>query len=240
MNTTPVKPNIYAIACMGRNGFYDSKTVYVAKPTAVPAIVPPVPTSRVFETHHLHQPNKLNKFCRNLCRWLARHAPLMGEIKGQLSDMEAEEQLMNDVRQETALINVEVKTLKDEQESYIEALPKCITNSPNPKKPAPAPEPKVVNKISARIVNEVRIALIAKVGFMGDTTANRLLVDKEARRLMKANNFREVVVASHLPHIVNAYFNCRVEEEKAGGARRKCSNWLLRLLGFSTVNTTSQ
>lgn len=101
------------------------------------------------------------------------------------------------------------------------------------------PKPQVVNQINARIVSEVRVALNAKLGFLPDSNVNRLLVEKTALKIMKDNNFRNMVVSTHLKFICSAYFGCRVEEEKAGGARRKCSNWLLRLMGFSTDNVTS-
>lgn len=239
MNTTQIKPNAFAIACMAWNGYYHGKSVPLALPVAVPAPA----ACKVFETHHLQKPNKLNKFCRNICRWLARHAPLMGEIKGHLSDMEDEERMMNEVRSETRSFVKDAVTLEQEQTSYIDSLPLCPTTSIQFGSFSPVStesKPKVVNTVNARIINEVRIALIAKLGFLPDTTTNRLIVDKEARKIMKDNNFRAVVIASHIAHIDNAFFECRVEEEKAGGARRKCSNWLLRFLGFATKNTTSQ
>lgn len=240
MNTTPVKPNNYAIACMAWNGYYHGETMPLV---STPAVVAEPATCKVFETYHLQEPDKLSKFCRNVCRWLARHCPLMGEIKGQLQDMEAEERMMNEVRSETSSFVKEAVTLETEHADHIESLPLCPTTSIQFGSFSPVStlsKPKVVNTVNPRIVNEVRIALIAKLGFITDSSPNRLIVDKEARKIMKDNHFRAVVIAAHIAHINNAFFECRVEEEKAGGARRKCSNWLLRLLGFSTVKTTSQ
>lgn len=241
MNTTPKKFDTFAVACMAWNGYYHGEHVPL---TLTKEVEPSTASCPVFETHHLQKPNKLNKFCRNVCKWLALHCPLMGEIKGHLSDMEDEERILNEVRRETRNIAKVATTLEEEHATYLESLPLCPTTSITFGSFDPVAvddkDVRVVNQIRPRIINEVRVALVAKLGFLPDTTTNRLVVDKEARKIMKDVHFRDNVIAAQIEHVNNAFFECRVETEKAGGARRKCSNWLLRLLGFATKNTTSQ
>lgn len=105
--------------------------------------------------------------------------------------------------------------------------------------------PDVVNvecevKVSARIVSEVRMAVVVKVGELLDTAENRVLVDKVARKIMKDANFRDNVIFVHAPHVANAYFSCREHREKAGAGRRRCPKWLLRAMGFKTEGLASQ
>lgn len=86
--------------------------------------------------------------------------------------------------------------------------------------------------VSARVVASVHTAIIAKVGYLDDCAASRLIVSKVARQVMKENGFRDKIIRVHLQPVINSYFCNREETMLYGGRRRRCPMWLLRLLGF--------
>ncbi len=57
-----------------------------------------------------------------------------------------------------------------------------------------------------RFVVSVVVAVRSRLGMLKMTDANRLLVEREALRLMRAYNVRELDCASHMPAIMRNYF----------------------------------
>lgn len=88
-------------------------------------------------------------------------------------------------------------------------------------------------QLSTRVIIDVRAALICKLGYLRNTPMNAAIADKTARKIMKDNNFRTQVIALHLSHVVDAYFNCRAVQDFAGGAHQRMPKWLLRVMGVS-------
>jgi hypothetical protein len=88
-------------------------------------------------------------------------------------------------------------------------------------------------KVSARVIADVRVAVVCKQGNLVDNTLNRAVVDKCARKIMKDNNFRNDVIDVHIMHIVEQYFSATVHHEISGRSRRRVPRWLLKLMGFS-------
>lgn len=88
-------------------------------------------------------------------------------------------------------------------------------------------------KLSVRVIIDVRAAMVAQLGYLKNTPMNAAVADKTARKIMKDNNFRTQVIALHLTHVVNAYFNCNAVQDFSGGAHQRMPKWLLRAMGVS-------
>jgi len=86
--------------------------------------------------------------------------------------------------------------------------------------------------ISAGLVSKVVCAVTAQLGELPHTQANRSVVDKSARKIMRDASFRNEVIRAHIEHIIDAFFACREHQEKAGRARRRVPRWLLKAMGF--------
>jgi len=92
---------------------------------------------------------------------------------------------------------------------------------------------KVDGKVVPDVVANVLAAVVVKVGgTMAHTDANRLVVSKVCRQVMKVANMRDVDVMMYEPHVIETYFSCRNYQATAGMYRRKVAPWLLKLLGF--------
>ncbi len=117
-------------------------------------------------------------------------------------------------------------TLKDVEEGYVATS-----------KELAAIEPEHNNHVmqlkkSVFVVNEVITAIVAKKGYISDNEANRLDIDRYARKIMRDNNFRDKVIDVHITAIVEEYFNARTHFDVSRKPKR-ISRWLLKWLGFN-------
>lgn len=69
--------------------------------------------------------------------------------------------------------------------------------------PTKMQQARIVPRFSAAVVVAVR----ARIGVVSLSDANRLLVEREALRLMRDNNVREVDRSTHLPYVLDCYFS---------------------------------
>jgi hypothetical protein len=96
-----------------------------------------------------------------------------------------------------------------------------------------------VMTLGPQVIAELQMCLIADLGYLEDTQLHRTVVESRARKIMRDNSFRNNIIATHLDHIVNAYFECRAGKAIAGGSRHRVHNWVLRLLGFRPKSRTT-
>jgi len=200
---------------------------------------------RAFEAYHLPQISNLNIFAR-LFQWCAERIPCCGGSEGLLDDLMKEERMFQAVSSTMVTSSLTHYGLHRIHEDYIEDVfdyESTFPETDNVVEIADAIEcvkrRTIELPVSSKVVSEVNIAIICKVGVLPDTIANRLVVDKTARIIMKSVNFRNEVTVVHLPHIINCYFNCRETQEIAGGRRGRCSKWLLRMMGFRIPSSTT-
>jgi len=92
---------------------------------------------------------------------------------------------------------------------------------------------KTAGTVLPDVIANVLAAVTVKVGGeMAHTGANRLVVSKVCRQVMKVANMRDVDIMMYEPHVIESYFACRNYQMSAGAYRRKVPRWLLKLLGF--------
>lgn len=93
-------------------------------------------------------------------------------------------------------------------------------------------------KLQSTTVAAVLVAIDAKLGIaLEHTEANVLVVERQARKVMKDANFRAIDISRHLPQVTECYFMCRQGFELAGAKRRRAPRWLLWLLGYRRDTT---
>lgn len=199
--------------------------------------------TNVVEDHHLNRSTRINVLARATLRWMSRTCPtIFGGLGNVLHDMEDEELLLQKVEECSCTVYRDPPRLEDVQRAFLDSLEVLDTGFIQFGTQDPAPidkSPLCEMKVSARVVAEVRIAVVARIGELPDNEANRVLADKVARKVMKDAGFRDVVAVTHLPQVVNAYFTCKSHLEKSGRARKRCSKWLLRLLGFAVPTSAT-
>ena len=93
-------------------------------------------------------------------------------------------------------------------------------------------------RLQSTTVAAVLVAIDAKLGIaLEHTEANVLVVERQARKVMKDANFRAIDMSRHLPQVTECYFMCRQGFELAGAKRRRAPRWLLWLLGYRRDTT---
>lgn len=154
-------------------------------------------------------------------------------VADDLANLEVERVLLNQVSKEEDLA-VDAASLEETSTNYEAQM--VYQETIRRKKLGLVPVKKAVMarklKVSTRVVIDVRAAVVAKLGYLQNTPSNVTVVDKVARKIMRDNNFRNEVVAIHLQHILNAYFNCQAVHDRSGGAHQRMPKWLLRTLGY--------
>jgi len=91
-------------------------------------------------------------------------------------------------------------------------------------------------EVSSRLVGFVNMAVVARVGNLEDTRANRLLVKSVALKIMREASFRNDVINLHIEYVIQSFFDTRSHHHRAGGAARRCPKWLLKAMGFKSVS----
>ncbi len=95
-------------------------------------------------------------------------------------------------------------------------------------------------KVSSQLVADVVVAVKQKVlGNLPDTQANRDVVEKNARKIMKDAGITAGDANAQVDAILNVYFSCTSEGGTSGRKRKTVRPWLLRALGFRVPTTSS-
>lgn len=206
------------------------------------AIADPTGFVPVFETHHLRCPTPWQQTKRRFVCWLAQNMPvLFGGLQHVLHDIDDEDRIVNATILASATIEVDDESLASKTEAVkIAMLENPITSIQfGSAPPVPLKKVSVVNTVNPRLLNDYRIALVCKLGHLERNAANVLIVNKTLLKLLQDNCVRGELAEGLIAHVPNVYFENRVVLEKAGGARKKCSRWLLKFLGYQCGSATT-
>jgi len=195
----------------------------------------------VYEPSQLDQVSLGNKMMRSLVSWMSHTFPSCFGSEDVVADIEDNDAIRAQVSHSSTIIYDNPMPLKDEHDSYVYSLAPAADELPlqfkwNPHGSAftaystRTEAKKIV--VSAGLVSKVVCAIVATEGEMADTDANRSVIGRAARKVMRDANFRHEVIRVHLAHVIDAYFACREHHEKAGRARHRLPAWLLRACGF--------
>lgn len=217
-------------------------SIIAARLTLVPCMCPYMLGDvriRVIETHHLPRPSRFDILKRRCAVWIAQHVPFLGELEGVVRDNIDRESLLTAVEAADNIVCRKPLTLSELYQEYLDSLE--VVALPRKLKTGLKPHNGDLCqlRVSSRVVSEVRVAVIARLGQMQDTQLNRDLVHKTARKIMKEAGFRDKVAVPHAPCVVDAYFNCTAYESKSTGSCRRCPKWLLKALGFKYTSQSS-
>jgi len=119
------------------------------------------------------------------------------------------------------------QTEGDAEERVLYARPRATpVAAPTPPPPPPPSAVRAVPAFTAAVVTSLRCKLGQRPG---STPGNKEVVEREALRLMRDYNVREIDRITHLPLIIRAYFNEDVHYRAVTHASRmsKFQKWLL-------------